>query len=1274
MAAESDRVLKKRKPRVDGRTHRKLGVDQKVEVKSVDDGFLGSWHIGTVIGCGDLIRQVKYNYILSDGCSDNLVETVRVSPIIDGVIPADGKPVQHLGMIRPSPPPREFARWPLPYGQCVDMFYNDAWWEGVVFDREEGAEERRIFFPEMGDEMKGQVDKLRVSQDWDEVTEEWEPRGSWIFLQVIEEIEQLYPLLISVRQIWYEVQLKDADENLKHWTSSSIDIWRKLVKEVVHDNTKLTINHFFSELNSSEVFVEGSQLLEFSVAALEDKLNIEMYFDTAPFTDGACKLDCAATLHIDQNVSNLQPVEKQFVSEGFLPVTEDDQLCGSGDCRSILPSQNEESSVSPHDFSFAHPPVDGTGILSSTETGLPSFVNSMPRRGRPPKKKKKFEGQTLVSQPDCCPEASGKSSMSSIKDIKKPPSEDIAGALSSTKSEPPTFANSKPRRGRPPTNKKKFEEQTLVGEPDCCAEAIAKDMSSMSSIEKFKKPPSNDIDGIFASTESGQPTFANSKRLRERLPTEKKIVEGKTLPGEPESCLEAITKLIPSISSIKEFKRHILHLGWKFVLEMESGIIKKHYLAPDGKICQSLIQVCQVLEESKTCGLVPPVEQSSLYGSIDNSIQSPCMERPQTCSEVPGLPYPSEETIIEPEICRQAVIDYCSPKSQDMSAYQKSYRNGVKIGDTSLKAKKYLAATGWKFCSVGKKDSKMCYRSPEGINFMSFRQACKWCVQKWEAERHLPEQVSSPSTAMNFQSSTSPTKNSSDESPVETPLTKLLREPLQNGKTKPGNKGNQGDVREIHTGDLPELKGKASLKKGDGIGSHSSACDMRSSKRAREVAPSSSNQTPRTVLSWLIDNNVVLPRAKVLYCRKKYGTPMAEGRITREGIKCNCCQNIFGLRNFEAHAGSSCNRPSSNIFLEDGRSLLECQKQMKHKQSVENTRKEPCGSHLRINDHICSVCQYGGELILCDECPSSFHTECLGIKEVPDGDWFCPSCCCKYHPVTFLCSDHARCLRSKGPGKLDKYPEGNWFCNKSCELIFSGMHHLLGKPVTVGDDNLTWTLLKYIEPDDSHSDTVDYESSVVNYSRLSVALNVIHECFEPVKEAHTGRDTVEDVIFGRWSKLNRLNFQGFYTVVLERNDELITVATLRVHGPKVAEMPLVATQVQHRRLGMCRILMNELEKQLMKLGVERLVLPAVPGVVNAWTTSFGFSRVNQSERKNLLDYTFLDFQDTIMCQKILQKAPSPYVISSGLTEAKHTHFDSTNSKDKVELDDNTAVS
>jgi hypothetical protein len=59
----------------------------------------------------------------------------------------------------------------------------------------------------------------------------------------------------------------------------------------------------------------------------------------------------------------------------------------------------------------------------------------------------------------------------------------------------------------------------------------------------------------------------------------------------------------------------------------------------------------------------------------------------------------------------------------------------------------------------------------------------------------------------------------------------------------------------------------------------------------------------------------------------------------------------------------------------------------------------------------------------------------------------------------------------------------------------------------------------------------------------------------------------------------------------------------------------------------------------MELGVERLILPAVPSVLNTWTTSFLFTKMTDSERLQFLHYTFLDFQGTVMCQKLLTKIP-----------------------------------
>ena len=37
----------------------------------------------------------------------------------------------------------------------------------------------------------------------------------------------------------------------------------------------------------------------------------------------------------------------------------------------------------------------------------------------------------------------------------------------------------------------------------------------------------------------------------------------------------------------------------------------------------------------------------------------------------------------------------------------------------------------------------------------------------------------------------------------------------------------------------------------------------------------------------------------------------------------------------------------------------------------------------KINRELCSICRDGGNLLLCDYCPRSFHIECLKLKEEP---------------------------------------------------------------------------------------------------------------------------------------------------------------------------------------------------------------------------------------------------------------------------------------------------
>nr|GMD23842.1 uncharacterized protein LOC109182566 [Ipomoea batatas] len=710
----------------------------------------------------------------------------------------------------------------------------------------------------------------------------------------------------------------------------------------------------------------------------------------------------------------------------------------------------------------------------------------------------------------------------------------------------------------------------------------------------------------------------------------------------------------PALDLHVKVRKHLLYLGWIIESVYDRRMTRFRYLSPSGTVLMSLSQICKELETmSKTVS--------------DSSTSCSSIVKQESGREL--YDPPSAEPIIDSVYCPQAVFEYVrvvAPKR-----LSKKRRPGVAI--LADKAKKHLVFSDWKIYSQRKGDRReLRYMSPAGKVFYSLITACE-CYIKENAlslsDAHLTGQRQIRQVDLE------------DEDHVCNE--QLL---LESGEKLPTIKSHKKRKLNLYTS-------RAFIRSGDVADSHSSTRVLRSSKRARKIA-SSSHQTPRSILSWLIDNNVILPRAKVHYRGREDDHPKREGRISHDGIKCSCCQKVYGLSTFAAHAGSTTHCSSENIILEDGRSILDCQSEMKWKISARKTELhiKKRRHNMSKNDYICSICHDGGELILCDRCPSAFHTGCLGLKELPDGDWFCPLCCCRICSQSrfdknkdqfadnnaLYCSQcehqyHVACIRNNG---LLKHPEGYWFCNNRCEQIFVDLHKLLGKPIQLGTDNLTWTLLKYKKPDSSHPDVVDDEHALENYSKLNVAIDVMHECFEPVKESRTGSDLMEDIIFSRWSELNRLNFQGFYTVILERNEELITVATLRVHGDKVAEIPLVATRFQYRRLGMCRILMNVLEKKLSELGVERLVLPAATSVLNTWISSFGFSVMEESTRLDLSGFNILNFHGTVMCEKFLARSsPSmELIVSTAAAEPNQHIFGAVANKgNNAELDGTTSA-
>eukprot|EP00850_Spirogloea_muscicola_P020923 SM000230S07359 [mRNA] locus=s230:98877:104358:- [translate_table: standard] len=481
---------------------------------------------------------------------------------------------------------------------------------------------------------------------------------------------------------------------------------------------------------------------------------------------------------------------------------------------------------------------------------------------------------------------------------------------------------------------------------------------------------------------------------------------------------------------------------------------------------------------------------------------------------------------------------------------------------------------------------------------------------------------------------------------------------------------------------------------------------------------------------------------------------MLEGLALRDGILCACgCNRHLSMSDFEAHAGSNLRRPAANIFLSrSGRSLAQCQLEAGVSSCVAAAAVRPDvaggaaamdlmpGACCDNSDELCRICGDGGELICCDACPATFHFKqvpgrrslLLALilvlippspctkQEVPDGDWFCPSCRCAicggsqfdasgFSEATVLLCDqcereyHVSCVQGQGKQDLEQLPKGSWFCSQSCKQINCVLRKLVGRPQQLGG-SLCWTLL--------HCSNGDHEHSGGGGNRqLQAALAVMQECFHPIRDLRTQEDLIPLIVFNRRRLLHsgvlrllilrssrrrpHADFTGFYTLLLERDGELATAATVRVFGARLAEMPLIGTRFAYRRQGMCRWLMMALEnvsalvstsvasqhcsvvtrqwqlhctdetlreqqmlqdgvqplttslispcvslRQLLGvLGVEKLVLPSVPGLGDTWTSAFGFRTMAESEMRRLAELGILVFPGTTTLEKLVQPLP-----------------------------------
>ncbi|KAG8379997.1 hypothetical protein BUALT_Bualt07G0147800 [Buddleja alternifolia] len=382
----------------------------------------------------------------------------------------------------------------------------------------------------------------------------------------------------------------------------------------------------------------------------------------------------------------------------------------------------------------------------------------------------------------------------------------------------------------------------------------------------------------------------------------------------------------------------------------------------------------------------------------------------------------------------------------------------------------------------------------------------------------------------------------------------------------------------------------------------------------------------RTVLMWLIRSGVISPGEIIQFLKED--SVVKEGLITNDGIACNCCNALLTISDFKSHAGFNFKGPCMNLVMESGKPLALCQ--LEAWSAEYKAKKVPLETEeVDKGDDHCGICGLPGKFVWCDNCPATYHRACL-VEKKSKGDWYCLQCRCP------TCSDavkdedslgalkcsmckhkyHATCMNGKNLNM--GLASDNWFCGQRCREVCSGLRSRIGILSRLSGE-ISWTLLQCIDGNyKAHSSQHFLALKAECNSKLAAALTLMKKEFLPMVDVKTNIDMIPQVIYNWGSPFNRLNYEGFYTAVLEKNDVIVSVASIRIHDAQIAELPFITTCEKYRKNGMARLLFNAIVEMLKSSKIEKLYLPAAgPDSANRWITKFGFRELKKNESRSL---------------------------------------------------------
>ncbi|XP_021767838.1 increased DNA methylation 1-like [Chenopodium quinoa] len=407
-----------------------------------------------------------------------------------------------------------------------------------------------------------------------------------------------------------------------------------------------------------------------------------------------------------------------------------------------------------------------------------------------------------------------------------------------------------------------------------------------------------------------------------------------------------------------------------------------------------------------------------------------------------------------------------------------------------------------------------------------------------------------------------------------------------------------------------------------------------------------------TILAWIIEMKVVNENTMVRCIHGTNKEVIGMGMLTKEGILCLCCCSVFSVSLFPKHSGDNLGtRPYENIFIgETNVSLLTCQLEAWNRHSVparsgyNHVVRQP-----KVHDNsddTCVICADGGVLICCENFPSTYHPACLGLNDVPQEEWLCPYCHCKYcdekNPKNILLTClqclkkyHSSCSESFDSKPPRPEPHTLPFCGITCWKVFHKLEGILGRSMptakTVDKKEITWRLIRKMDVDLAGQNHEDLYMKANCNSKLVLANKLMEDSFD----GQAQMNMLQNALYSCGSNYTRTNFSRFYTAILECEGEVISAATLRLPSPDLAEIPFIATSEQWIGKGLYKILMEVIDAALGEIGVEHIIIPSSADMVEYWH-SLGFAPLEDAITEKLTTLNTLMFPATVRLRKAVK--------------------------------------